>query len=88
MKTGSFRDWVVVKSPIGKFGKVRAENLKLIPKTWKIMTKTNCVFYFKNGSLTERAQGLLTISNPTQVRELGDRFLYDTGLVIGKIYGV
>ena len=79
--------WHVVKAPTGKYAKVRKSNLKLIPKTWKIIQRGSVRFYLGDGGLTSRAEGLITIKNPVQVKELETGLYYDTGILIGKIVG-
>lgn len=80
--------WHVVKAPTGKYAKVRTSNLKLIPKSWNILLRGSTRRLYKHdGSLSTRAEGLMTIKNHLHVKELETSHYYDTGILIGKIVG-
>lgn len=82
------KDYVVVMSPIGKMGKIEKGRLKMLPKDWREIPKTNIRLYRADGGLQEKAIGLLEIKNKGHIDQLSNPIYYDYGMTIGKIMSV
>ncbi len=78
---------VVVKSPIGRYAKIRESNLHLLPKDWEVMPKHNLRLYNASGGLQEKAKGLIEIKHKGTIKDLSNPIYYDYGMMIGKIVG-
>ena len=81
----NYKDWRIVKSPLGKVGKIKASDLSMLPRGWYIPLEGNCIYYKKGGELTERAQGARTIKSRKDIKDLSNRLYYDYGLLMGKL---
>lgn len=60
-RTQPRKGYWVVRDPHGRYAKVKKEDIGFIPKNWRIVKKKE--FYNLDGSLTEIAVGVITITS-------------------------
>ena len=73
--------WLIYKTPLGKYCKVRAFRRKIIPKNWKEAT----FLHMQSGDLTEMSHGMIEIVTKEQAEWYGSPAAHDFGLIIGML---
>ena len=68
--------------PYGRHVKIREENKKFIPKDWKKKTDGK---FFKDGVLTEKAQGLVEITSRKHAKWFTSPYNINIGLMFGSL---
>lgn len=75
----------MVRTPMGKYAKVKTRMKYVIPEHWDVVEPTTGRFYMKDGSLTERAHGLLEIVSKKHAEWYANPINHEYGLLIGTL---
>lgn len=81
------KGYYVAKDPHGRYVKIKKENKRFLPKTWKIFTDidTNRWYYEKGGDLTELVHGVVEITSRKHARWFEGPRNMSIGLLFGRL---
>lgn len=80
----SNKNWIVARTPRGKYCKVKRSNRAIIPTAWGVYYKGS-PWFEKSGDLSDRGLGLLEIKSRKHAKWFASPAAHDFGLLIGLI---